>query len=226
MPKPFQLIDLSHRLSSSIPTWEGECGFHHCREKDYRLNFCRTHKIEMNEGIGTHMDAPAHFFEGGKTIDDLDINELFAPCVVIDISHKAHESYSLSLEDFHAFEEKYGKIQEGSFVLVYTGWDQFWEDPEKYRNDLKFPSVSDDVAERLLERNISGLGIDTLSPDRPEDGYPVHQLILGAGKVLIENIAQASLLPVKGAYLLALPLRIQGGTESPLRLVGMVGNCS
>ncbi|MCI5057750.1 MAG: cyclase family protein, partial [Flavobacteriales bacterium] len=107
------------------------------------------------------------------------------------------------------------------FVIIYTGWEQYWGTPEKYRNNYVFPSISKEAASLLLDRQIVGLGIDTLSPDRPEDGFPVHHLILGADKYIIENIANASKLPSVGAHTFALSIKIQGGTEAPLRLVGM-----
>jgi kynurenine formamidase len=109
----------------------------------------------------------------------------------------------------------------GFFYDCLYGWDSVLNVPEKYRNNHVFPSISKEAASLLLERQIVGVGIDTLSPDRPEDGFPVHHLILEADKYIIENIANASKLPPVGAYTFALPLKIQGGTEAPLRLVGL-----
>lgn len=225
MKKPFKLIDLTHALSPHIPTWSGGCGFEHTLHTDYdpqAIYTFRTHKIRMQEGIGTHMDAPSHCIPGGKSIDELDLNDLMAPCVVIDIARKAHERYSLSPEDIMEFEQQHGVIEAGSFVIVHTGWERFWNEPETYRNNLVFPSIGDTAAELLLERQILGLGIDTLSPDRLEDGFPVHKLVLGAGKFIVENVANGSQLPPVGAYSLALPMKIQGGTEAPVRLVGVM----
>ncbi|MBS0271306.1 MAG: cyclase family protein [Proteobacteria bacterium] len=222
---PFKLIDLTHELRHEIPTWSGGCGFEHDLKQDYDLMApykFRTHKIYMEEGIGTHMDAPAHCFVGGKNIQEISIQDFFAPCVILDISPKIHPQYSLSTQDIKAFEDRFGKIQEGSFVMVYTGWEKFWHEPEKYRNNLMFPNVSSNAAELLLERKIVGLGIDTLSPDRAEEGFPVHQLILGAGRYIVENVANAISMPSVGGYSLALPLKIRNGTESPIRLVGFV----
>lgn len=227
MKKPFQLIDLTHSLSSHIPTWSGACGFNHIIHTDYdpqAIYTFRTHKIHMHEGIGTHMDAPAHCIQGGRYIHELDLNELFSPCVVLDVSSQAHESYSLSPQDIIDFEHHYGKIPAGSFVIIYTGWERFWNDPERYRNNLVFPSITDVAAEILLERQIVGLGIDTLSPDRPDNGFPVHKLVLGENKFIVENVANASRMPPVGAYSLALPMKINEGTEAPVRLVGMINN--
>jgi kynurenine formamidase len=223
---PFELIELTHPLSSSAPSWEGDCGFTHEIICDYES--CRTpvkfrvQKINMYSGIGTHMDAPAHCIPRGLTIDAIDLNNLIAPCIVIDVSKEAHESYLLPTEAIHVFERKYGKIGVDSFVIIRTGWDAFWDEPEKYRNDLKFPSISQEAATLLIERKIVGLGIDTLSPDISNSDYPVHQAILGAGKYLIENVANSNELPPQGSFSLAMPMRIQGGTEAPTRLIGLV----
>ena len=92
------------------------------------------------------------------------------------------------------------------------------------RYNFVFPSIMSIAAELLLERQIIGLGIDTLSPDRPDNGFPVHKLILGEDKFIVENVANASRMPPVGAYSLALPIKINEGTEAPVRLVGMINN--
>jgi len=208
-----------------VPTWNGPCGFHIEVTKNYgegRGVKFRNQTLALEAGVGTHMDAPVHCIPGALTIADLALEDLIAPCVVIDVSEKAYETYSLPIEDIESFEIQHGKIEEGSFIIVYTGWARFWADPLAYRNEYRFPSVTREAAELLLSRNIKGLGIDTLSPDRPESGYPVHELLLSAGKYIIENVANANLLPSKGCLSFALPLKIQGATESPIRLVAML----
>ncbi len=223
---PYKLIDLTHTLHQNIPTWEGACGFKHNLCSDYsecegEFKF-RTHKIQMNEGIGTHIDSPSHSIEGGKFIHELDINELCMLCYVIDISGKAHESYIMQREDIINFEKTHGEIMPGSCVLVKTGWEKFWNDSAKYHNNYIFPSISLSAAELFLSKGVEALGIDTLSPDRPDQGFPVHQLFLGRGKILIENVANLDKMPKAGAYIMILPLKIQNGTEAPIRLVGLI----
>lgn len=224
MTFPFKIVDLTHTLHPNIPTWDGGCEFEHHVHKDYHpeaIYKFHTHNIQMSEGIGTHMDAPAHCVPGGECIADLDINELIAPCVVIDVSHKAHEHYSISPEDITGFEQHQGVIKKGCFAILRTGWGKFWAKPEKYHNNLVFPCLSEDTAYLLLERRIVGLGIDTLSPDRPDNGYPVHKAVLEASKYIIENVARSNSLPPIGSYSFALPMKIQEGTEASLRLVGL-----
>ncbi len=222
----FTFIDLTQTLSPEIPHWGIGCGFQHSIELDYadcdsNVKF-RVQKIEMQAGIGTHMDAPAHCISGGLTIENIALEQLITSCIVIDISHKAHEKYSVTCNDIYDFENKHGTISKDTFVFIYTGWERFWNMPSKYRNNLIFPSVSKEAAQLLLERNISGLGIDTLSPDREEDGFPVHQLLLNAGKYIIENVANCNKLPSVGASIIALPMKIKEGTEAPVRLIGVI----
>lgn len=226
----FTFIDLTHSLSPTIPQWGENCGFQHKTECDYTdcdtdVKF-RVQKFEMSAGIGTHMDAPAHCIPGGLTIADIPLEKLITPCVVIDISEKANERYSLSRKDIIDFENKYGIIPANTFVIIYTGWGKLWNQPIKYRNNLVFPSVSKEAAELFIERNITGLGIDTLSPDRAEDGFPVHQLLLNSGKYIIENVANCNNLPCVGAFIIALPIKIKDATEAPIRLVGMIPTLS
>lgn len=222
---PFSLIDLTHTLTSYIPTWDENCGFNHTVKLDYvgckTPTKFRTHTLQMETGIGTHMDAPAHCIPNGLSISDLPLEGLVAPCVTIDVSSKSHEYYKITIQDIENFEQIHGIIPECAFVIFYTGWERFWNTPEKYRNNYRFPSISLDAATFLLDRRISGIGIDTLSPDLPQDGFPVHHLVLNAGKYIVENITNIQKMPNVGAFSLALPIKISGGTEAPIRLIGL-----
>ncbi|MGL6188042.1 MAG: cyclase family protein [Holosporales bacterium] len=234
MPFPFTLVDLTHTLAPDIPSWSGTCGFRHevkldyadCKEDTpFSVKF-RVQQIKMHAGIGTHMDAPAHCIPGGKMIAEIPLSVLMAPCVVVDVSSECNAGQVVSAKDVLAFEQQHGPIPYGAFVIIRTGWERFWTVPEKYRNNLTFPSISGTAAQLLLEREIVGLGIDTLSPDLPKSGesggYPVHALLLGAGKYIVENVANAGILPPTGAYTLALPIKTADGTEAPVRLVGFL----
>lgn len=221
-PFPYRIVDLTHTLAENIPSWEGKDGFSRTTVHDYKEIGFRVQRLEMDAGIGTHMDAPCHKIAGGATIDALALSDLIAPCVVIDVSHKADERYKVTVEDVEEFERRYGTIGPRSFVIIRTGWDQLWNTPEKYRNNLVFPTVSLEAAKLLVKRHISGLGIDTLSPDRPEEGFGVHQALLGAQKYIVENVANAGLLPPVGGLIVCLPIKVEGAAEAPVRLVGLV----
>lgn len=226
MKFPFHVVDLTHPLLSDVPNWDIDCGFQSRNAVDYDdcttdVKF-RIQHLNFKAGIGTHIDAPAHCIMGAKSIEQLSLDELIAPCVVIDISARAEETYQCSIEDINAHEHQFGKIPKKSFVLIYTGWDAHWGNSSQYRNNLQFPSVAKDTALLLLEREILGLGIDTLSPDTEQSGYPVHQALLQAGKYIIENVANSKLLPTVGSFIMGLPIPIVSGTEAPLRLIGLI----
>jgi len=226
MNNELKIVDLTHTLSPDVPSWDGSCGFELSIATDYKdctpPDLFRIQKVKCGTGIGTHMDAPAHVISGGRTIDNLTLEELVTDCVVIDVSSEADENYIIMPEVVENFEKEYGKIKPNSFVIFYTGWDKFWGDREKYNNKHKFPSVDVSTAKLLLERNITGLGIDTLSSDTGNNGFPVHRAILGANKYLVENIANAKELPPMGAKSLVLPMKIKEGTEAPIRLIALL----
>lgn len=223
MIEKFKTIDLTHSLSDSIPFWSGKSGFEIDIKTDYKdctpADTFRTQKIKLALGIGTHMDAPAHVVPNGRTIDKLTLEELVNDCIVINVSNEANESYMIMPSVIEKFEKEHGEIKSNSFVIFYTGWDKHWSDREKYHNNHKFPSVNILTAELLLQRNIAGLGTDTLSADTGANGFPVHRAILGADKYLVENIANAKELPATGAKIFVLPMKIKDGTEAPVRLI-------
>lgn len=222
----FKIVDLTHPLSPTIPTWNGSCGY--CLEvkQDYDRIFC-VQQMKMHAGIGTHMDAPSHRIQGAACIADIPLEQLILPACVIDVSARAWADYEISVEDIQRYEADYGIISKGALVIGYTGWSRHWMMPDAYRNvdvrgQMHFPAFSAKAAEFLLDRDVSGVGIDTLSPDCLDATFPVHKLILGANKYIIENIADCSALPPKGAYAIALPLRAEKATESPLRLIALI----
>jgi kynurenine formamidase len=227
--KHFKIVDLTHPLCSSMPTWNGSCGF--CLEikKDYDQIF-RVQQIKMHAGVGTHMDAPSHRIQGGLAISDIPLEQLIVPVCVIDVSEHAGADYEISVKDIEDYEKTHGVIGRNSLVIAFTGWNRFWMDAEAYRNidangQMHFPAFSSQAAELLLKRNIAGIAIDTLSPDCSDAAFTVHKLILEAGKYIIENIADCSQIPPKGSYAIALPLRAES-TESPIRIIGLVPHSS
>jgi kynurenine formamidase len=144
------------------------------------------------------------------------------PFCLINVAKKSSANYLCSVEDIKSYERSYGKITKNAFVLIHTGWGKHWSNPKRYRNHLQFPSLAKEAALLLLEREIAGIGIDTLSPDTGESGYPVHHILLGAGKYIIENVANSETLPPRGGFIVGLPLPIVKGTEAPLRLLALI----
>jgi kynurenine formamidase len=225
------LIDLTHTLDSTIPTWEGDCGFNLIVESNYQdgkppVQFC-IQSFVCKAGIGTHLDAPRHSFAAGASVAQLPLKRLVCPLYVMDVSMRSHADYQISVDDIVAFEKQHGAIAAGGLFIGYTGWDMFWHDGVAYRNVdedgvMHFPRFSIDAAALLLKRGVAGIGIDTLSPDGADYTFPVHQLILGNGGYIIENVAHAKLVPPVGALAVVAPLKVKDGTEAPIRLMAMV----
>jgi kynurenine formamidase len=226
-----KIIDLTHNLTLEVPTWDGSCGFELTTLLDHhQCTGATKFKIQAfhlkKAGTGTHIDAPAHCFPGKPNVADLPLDQLVVKAYVINVSSKALSDYLISFNDIVSFEKLYGTIQENSLVIAYTGWSNYWHDSKKYRNEnehgvMRFPTFSSEAAQLLIERNIAGIAIDTLSPDLQDSGYPVHQLLLSHNKYIIENIAHCEQMPPVNAYVVALPLKIKA-TECPIRIVGLV----
>jgi kynurenine formamidase len=222
MSFPYRIVDLTHTLTAQTPSWSGGCGYKPEINLDYDqcdtdIKF-RVQQVKMHCGIGTHIDAPAHCVLGGATVDTLNLNDLCAPLIVVDVSSKMHERYTVSIEDLQFPTVSF----KNAFFLIKTGWGRFWNTPARYHNNHTFPSVSGDAAKFLVEQGIKGLGIDTMSPDRPEDGFPVHDAILGSGQYIVENVLIPDDLPFWGSYIMALPAKLCGCTEAPVRLVALL----
>ncbi len=223
--KNCQILDLTYAVNAAVPTWNGSCGFNHKIHMDYEEG-CRVMSYKLHAGIGTHMDAPSHFYKEGHCIHDLPLLSFFAPIRKINVSGKKDPDLLISVEDIEAHEHLFGKIPPKTFVIGYTGWGEFWNDEKLYRRVdasglMHFPGFSKEAASFLLTRDIVGLGIDTLSPETGKEGFPVHKLILGAGLYILENLASLQDLPEIGAFLLVLPLKIEGGAEAPVRAVAL-----
>lgn len=219
-------LDLTHRIDSSIPTWNGSCGFSSQIKMDYEQG-CRVMKYSLHAGLGTHIDAPCHFFKEAKGASEIELENLIVPAVVLDVSQKVDEAFLLSVKDLEEFEEKWGKIPENSLFFLYTGWDRFWKDTERYRNcdskgKMRYPGYSKEAALFLLKRNVVGIAIDTLSPDGTNVGFPVHEILLGSSKYILENVANLSKMPAKGAFAFIFPMKVFEGAEAPVRAVGFI----
>lgn len=182
---------------------------------------------------GTHLDAPVHFAEGALSADQLPLENLMAPAVVIDVAESAaaDRNYRLSVADVRAFEARHGRIERGSIVVVRTGWSERWPDTKSYLGDdtpgdatrLSFPGFGAEAAELLVERDIAMLGIDTASIDYGASReFPVHRIVGQRNIPALENLTNLDELPATGFRLIALPMKIGGGSGGPVRVVALV----
>jgi kynurenine formamidase len=183
---------------------------------------------------GTHLDAPVHFAEKGRTADAVPPRQLIAAAAVIDVSKPAaaDADYRLTEADVRDWEKRHGTIAAGTIVLLRTGWGRRWPDKKTYLGDdtpgdashLHFPSYGIEAATLLVkERRVGALGVDTASidPGNSKD-FPVHRLAGGADVPGLENVAHAEELPETGAWIVALPMKIAGGSGGPLRIVALL----
>ena len=183
---------------------------------------------------GTHLDAPVHFAEGGRTAGDIPVRQLIAPGIVIDMSAQAAEDPDarLSVETVEAWEAEHGAIPEGAIVLLRTGWGSRWPDAMGYLGDdtpgdasnLHFPAYGADAARLLVEeRRVGALGVDTASIDfGPSQDFIVHQIAAAAGVPSLENVARVDELPAKDFWVIALPVKIGEGSGGPVRIVAVL----
>jgi len=226
-----RVIDLSYAISDKLVPWPGDARAFEARinatvEKDGYF----TRSFSMLEHYGTHMDAPAHFPPGTITVDKIPVEKFFGPAVVLDVHNEAERNpdYQLTVERIEVWEEKNGKIPAGAIVILRTGWPARWPDVVRYRNQdangkMHFPGYSVRAAKLLLERKVSGLGCDTLSIDPGNSpDFPVHHLVLAAGVYQLENLADLKDLPESGAFLIAAPIKLEGGSGGAVRVFALV----
>lgn len=225
-----EVLDLTYPLSEETVYWPGGVPFRKEMLADYPQGF-RMFKFEMAENVGTHVDAPAHFVEGTPTIDRIPLRHLLAPAAVVDVTAKAEKDadYRLTVEDLLSWEGRNGRILPGALVLMRTGWGRRAGDLSKYRNmdegkTMHFPGFSKEAADFLIrEREIVGIGIDTLSLDYgPSKDFIVHKVMLGAAKYQIENLANLERLPERGAIVIVMPLLVKDGTQAEGRVIALV----
>jgi kynurenine formamidase len=183
---------------------------------------------------GTHLDAPVHFGEGRRSVDQIPVRDLIAPGVVLDVSEKAAKDpdYRLTPEDVAAWERQHGPVPRGAIVLLRTGWSERWPDAKRYLGDdkpgdasnLHFPSYGKEAAQLLVgERRVAALGVDTASIDYgPSQDFPVHRLAAAADVPGLENLAMLEAVPARGAWVVALPMKIGQGSGGPLRAVALL----
>lgn len=193
-----------------------------------------ANNICLAEHGGTHMDAPIHFAEGKRAADEVPLQQLIGPAVIIDVQVQAAKNadYRLSVADLEAWEHAHGQIPSGAIVLMHSGWGKRWPDKKQYLGtdqagnvaNLHFPGFSREAAEFLVaQRSIDAIGVDTPSIDYGQSkDFIVHQIINGANKPGLENVAHLDQLPSTGATLIALPMKIAKGSGAPVRIIGLL----
>lgn len=232
-------VDLSHSFSRETIYWPTATEFTHetvFEGKTDKGYYYSAYNFSAAEHGGTHVDAPIHFVEGRKTVDQLPVDQMIGPVVVIDVSEKArtNRDYQVTPADFIAWESKYGELAPGVLVLINTGSSQFWPEREKYMgtknrgdaavSELHFPGLGPEAATWLVKnRSVKAVGIDTPSIDYGQSThFESHRILFAKDIPALENVANLDELPATGATLVALPMKIEGGSGAPTRIVAFV----
>lgn len=228
-----KVVDLTHTVNGSVPTYDADeqAGYKVTTEATIEKDQYFSRKICLPEHYGTHIDAPAHFARGLWTVDQIPAERLVAPLVVIDIRDRVRSDpdYRLSMEDVAKWEQANGQIPLHAVVVAHTGWESRWNSMKDYRNPdiqgvMHFPGYSEDAAKFLVEaRRVLGLGIDTLSIDYgPSKKFEVHRYTLAHSLYQLENVANLGDVPEKGATVVVAPMKLQGGSGGPVRILALV----
>jgi len=227
------VVDLTHTINEKVPTFElsEKSPYEATTVGTLEKNQYFARNISLPEHFGTHMDAPAHFARGMWTIDQVPPERLVAPLVVLDVSAnvKNHPDYLVSVQDIAGWEHINGQIPPGAVVMVRTGWDGRWDSVRDFRNAdargiMHFPGYSLEAAKFLVAgRDVFGLGIDTLSADcGSSTDFPVHHYALAHSVYQLENVANLDRVPSTGAIVVVAPMKLEGGSGSPARILALV----
>jgi kynurenine formamidase len=187
-----------------------------------------ANRWQIHEHLGTQIDAPSHFVKGGRSLEQMRIEELRAPLAVIDIRARARldRDAQVLVADILEWERANGPLPAGAAVIMNSGWAAYVADPARYigldgTGVKHFPGFSLECVEFLVrERRIWGVGVDTISFDPGNDGkYLGHRALLGADKLALEAVANLERVPAAGATLDIGAVKVRGATGGPVRLV-------
>ncbi len=234
---PDKLVDLSHPFDRDTVYWPTErSGFELTSEHHGQTPggyFYAANSFTAPEHGGTHLDAPIHFAAGKQTTEQIPLERLIAPAVVLDLSERARtdRDTQLSVADVENFERTHGAITPGTIVLVRSDWSRRWPDRLAYlgsdrvgdASDLHFPGISAEAARALVQRKVAAVGIDTASIDHgPSREFWAHRILMEADIPAFENLTELARLPPRGALMIALPMSIRGGSGGPLRAIAVL----
>jgi len=225
-------MDLTHTLTSKfpfIPVKKLTYPFELIPMATLKKNGVAANSWKIHEHLGTHIDAPNHFIENGKSVDQIDLKDLIVPVVVIDIEEKAshNRDAELMVEDIEKFENQYGKIPAHACVMMYSGWEKRLEDSSFIGIDDKqikhFPGFSYDAIKFLVvNRNIAGIGVDVLSFDPGiDENYTGHKILLAAGKWGVECVANLNKIPKIGATIIVGAPKVGKATGGFSRIIAV-----
>jgi kynurenine formamidase len=234
-----RLIDLTHSFEEDTIVWPTEQDFRLVLQQAGETTggyYYASNRLEMAEHGGTHIDAPIHFAKGGQTLDQISIEHLVGAGVRIDVTVQcvSDRDYLVTIQDFERWEAAHGLIPTRAIVLVDTGFARYWPFRQQYLGTelrgpegvraLHFPGLHPDAAAWLVrERQVKAVGIDTASIDYGRSTkFETHVALLSQNVPVFENLSNLRDLPDRGFDVIALPMKIAGGTGGPLRIIAVM----
>ena len=234
-----QLVDLTHPFDEQTIYWPTESGFileqgnNGITDKGY---YYAANRFRAAEHGGTHIDAPIHFHDERHTVDQIELGRLVGEAVVVDVSAKcaADPDYQISVADLRSWEEQHGRQLVDVIVLLRTGWSERWPDRKSYLGtdsrgpeavaELHFPGLAPPAAQWLVDhRAPNAVGIDTASIDHGQSThFESHVTLCKHNVPAFENVANLDELPAEGVLVMALPMKIAGGSGGPLRIAALI----
>jgi kynurenine formamidase len=233
------IVDLSYPFDSETVYWPTAESFH--LKKDFegvteKGFYYSAYKYSAAEHGGTHLDAPVHFSQGRHTVDQIPLEQLIGSGIVIDVTKQCENNsdYQVATKDFLDWEKQHGRIATGSIVLLRTGFGKFYPDRKEYLGTeqrgpeavakLHFPGLHPETARWLTaNRSIKAIGLDTASIDYGQSTlFESHRILFDKNIPAFENVANLDRLPFKGFSIIALPMKIKGGSGGPLRILAIL----
>ena len=235
-----RIVDLSYPFGEKTVYWPTAEAFH--LEKDFEGMteggyYYSAYKYAAAEHGGTHIDAPVHFAKGRHSVDQIPLEQLFGPAIVIDVTAqcRTNADYRVTAKDFTNWEKRNGRIPTGTIVFLRTGFGKFYPDRKRYLGTdergapavakLHFPGLHPDAARWLtMNRSIKAIGLDTASIDYGQSTqFESHRTLFDKNIPALENVANLDKLPLKGFRVVALPMKIEHGSGGPVRIIAFVG---
>ncbi len=232
--KAHDFVDLTNSFAPGVPRWPGDPDAEFNTIADYDTDGFLVQEFVHVGQYGTHMDAPAHFHKGLRTIDQIDVTEMIAPLVVINVADKvaANPDYELTVDDVKAWETQYGPIPEGAFVAMRSDWSKRWPDVDAYANkdasgQAHYPGWTVEALKYLYEdRQIIGNGHEPLDTDaavaQNETGFAAESYVLGTDHYQIELLTNLDKVPEAGAVVIVAAPKPQSGSGFPARVFAIV----
>jgi kynurenine formamidase len=233
------IVDLSHTYDETTIFWPTADPFRLEKVSDGMTPqgyYYAANNFFTSEHGGTHLDAPVHFARSGQAVHDIPIDRFVGAAVVVDVTSKvtANRDYQVTVDDLMAAEKEQGEIPADAILLIRTGVSQRWPDAAGYLGtaargpdavkDLHFPGLHPDAARWIVaNRRVKAVGIDTASIDYGQSAlFETHRTLFERNVPAFENLTSLERLPLRGAYIVALPMKIGGGSGAPLRAIAIV----